>query len=267
MAATSLPESPIDRVLAAFKRVKTDGPSKWKAECPTHADDTQSLGVARGRDGRIVMTCRAGCDTKAVLAAVGLSMADLFAPGSAQPAVQQTTTTRTTSLQKTYDYTDADGKLLFQSCRLHDSATGKKTFLQRRRLPDGKWDWSLGGTTPVLYRLPEVLAAVESGRPVYIVEGEKDADNLAALGFTATTNPMGAGKWRESMSPVFTGADVVILPDNDEPGRESAERLRARANAARLRCDVLTPTADGDDWADVWAAAGADLAVMKETAA
>ena len=57
--------------------------------------------------------------------------------------------------------------------------------------------------------------AVASGGVVFIVEGEKDADNLNAIGIPATTNPMGAGKWRDEYSEFLRGADVVILPHND----------------------------------------------------
>ena len=45
-----------------------------------------------------------------------------------------------------------------------------------------------------------------------IVEGEKDADALAELGYPATTSPMGAGKWKDSYADVFAGGEVVILP-------------------------------------------------------
>jgi hypothetical protein len=88
-----------------------------------------------------------------------------------------------------------------------------KSFRQLRPDPDkpGKWLWNLDGITPVLYRLPQVLAAVKSGQTIYIVEGEKDADNLHALGLTATCNAMGAGKWRDSYSEALRGASVVII--------------------------------------------------------
>jgi putative DNA primase/helicase len=47
---------------------------------------------------------------------------------------------------------------------------------------------------------------------------------------------------------------LVIFADHDPAGTEAAEKLRLRALAARLRCDVLTPSGDGADWCDVWAA-------------
>src|SRR5262249_8439441 len=86
----------------------------------------------------------------------------------------------------TYDYADETGKLLFQTVRYYH-----KNFAQRRPDGNGGWIWNLEGVRRVLYRLPEVTAA----QTVCIAEGEKDAENLRTLGFVATTNPMGAGKW------------------------------------------------------------------------
>jgi hypothetical protein len=73
----------------------------------------------------------------------------------------------------------------------------------------------------VPYRLPEVLAAIKEGSTVFVVEGEKAADRLWVLGVPATCNAGGAGKWPEVLSAWFTGADVVILPDNDPQKRHS----------------------------------------------
>lgn len=75
----------------------------------------------------------------------------------------------------------------------------------------------------MVYRLPELLKAIQAGKPVYIVEGEKDADNLFKLGCTATTNAMGAGKWQDEYGKSFEGAGkIFIMPDNDDVGREHA---------------------------------------------
>ena len=51
----------------------------------------------------------------------------------------------------------------------------------------------------------------------------------------------------------------MIFADADKPGREAANALRSRALAARLRCEMLTPTTEGADWCDVWAARDAVL--------
>ena len=46
---------------------------------------------------------------------------------------------------------------------------------------------------------------------------------------------------------------MVIFADNDRVGRAAAQKLLARAHSARLHAEVLTPSDDGADWADVWA--------------
>lgn len=148
----------------------------------------------------------------------------------------------------TYDYYSADRILLFQVCR-----TADKRFFQRQ--PDGAGGWinGLGSVKPVLYKLPEVLQAVQRGDTVFIPEGEKDADNLNRLGMTATTSPMGAGKWRESYAEFLHGANIIILPDVDEPGRKHAEQVARSlygkaASAKVLEIPGLPVKGDVSDW-------------------
>ena len=117
---------------------------------------------------------------------------------------------------KTYDYTDEKGELLYQVCRMRP-----KDFRQRRPDGQGKWIWNLKGIVTVLYRLPEL----KNAQQVVIVEGEKDADSLHALGFVATTSPMGAKKWRDEYSECLRGKDVILCPDNDLEGREHMTRV------------------------------------------
>jgi len=104
----------------------------------------------------------------------------------------------------------------------------------------------------VLYRLPELLAA-DPSQPVILVEGEKDADGVAALGVCATTNPGGSKKWRDSYSDALAGRHVVLLPDNDVAGREHAElaaaRIAPRAASVRIvELPGLQPKGDASDW-------------------
>jgi uncharacterized protein (DUF927 family) len=66
----------------------------------------------------------------------------------------------------------------------------------------------------VPYRLPELLTA-DPAAFVFIPEGEKDVDNLRALGLVATCNPGGAGKWRTDYGKWLSGRDVIVLPDCD----------------------------------------------------
>jgi hypothetical protein len=124
-------------------------------------------------------------------------------------------------LIKTYDYTDQEGNLLFQVCRYEP-----KDFKQRRPNGNGGWKWDLKGIQTVLYHLPDVLKSEE----VFIVEGEKDADNVVALGFCATTCPMGAKKWRDHYNEFLKGKDLILCPDNDQEGREHMTQVAISLN-------------------------------------
>jgi len=153
---------------------------------------------------------------------------------------------------KTYNYVNADNKLLFQAVRYDP-----KDFSQRQ--PDGKGGWikNIKGVDRVLYRLPEVLKAKE----VLIVEGEKDADfanklltkYLPKSDITATTCPMGAKKWKPEYSESLRDKNIVLLPDNDPEGREHMETVRdSLKNAAKsivwLDLPNLPPKGDFSDW-------------------
>lgn len=155
-----------------------------------------------------------------------------------------------------YDYLGPDGKLVFQVTRWEP-----KTFSQRR--PDGNGGWinSVKGVEFVPYHLPEIIQA----KAVFIVEGEKDADALAALGLTATTCAQGAGKWRASYSQWFTGKRVCILPDNDDPGRKHAHAVARHLHGVAEEVKVielpdLPPKGDVSDWL---AAGGTREALME----
>src|SRR4051812_43930385 len=82
------------------------------------------------------------------------------------------------------------------------------------------WEKGKPDGPKVPYRLPEMLAAIHD--TVFVVEGEKDADALTALGFVATTSSEGAGKWTPDLNKWFAGKNVRILADNDKAGRNHA---------------------------------------------
>jgi len=119
--------------------------------------------------------------------------------------------------------------------------------------------------------LPEVIEAVRKGEIVFVVEGEKDVDNLRKLGLVATTNHGGAKKWKPYYSDYLIGADVVIIPDNDKPGREHAERvaqsLVGKAKSIRmLELPNLPPKGDVSDWLEAGGTKEELLALAETTA-
>ena len=102
------------------------------------------------------------------------------------------------------------------------------------------------------YRLPELLAA-PAVTPIHITEGEKDADNLAKLGFIATTNSEGASNWTDDLNEYFRGRIVYIHEDNDEQGRKRCQRIaRALFPIAKrvqiIRLPGLPPKGDVSNW-------------------
>ncbi len=226
--------------------------------CPRHEDSTPSAWMRGGTWGCHACKFTESIATLAPLVGVELRGAgpDDAAGGAGHGDVAGT-----------FDYVDADGRLLFQVVR-REPAGEPKRFVQRR--PDGRggWEWrSIPESERPLYRLPEVLAAIERGQTVYIVEGEKHADRLARDGLVATTNPGGAEKFLPHHAETLAGANVVILPDNDEPGRKHGHQVAAllagkAADIKLVELDGLPPKGDVLDWL----AAGHTAQELDETA-
>lgn len=153
----------------------------------------------------------------------------------------------------TYDYADETGKLLFQTVRFEP-----KDFSQRH--PDGKggWVWGIKGIRRVLYQLQKVLT---SPHPIWITEGEKDADNLTSLGMLATTNPMGGEKWMDGYSEMLKGKEVVICPDNDEKGQAHLDLLIKSLGDYAKWVRVVKVPAPHKDVSDLIKAEGREKAV------
>jgi len=124
--------------------------------------------------------------------------------------------------------------------------TEPKGFFQRR--PDGYGGWNnKKGERQVLYHLREVQEAPI----VFVAEGEKDAETLRSYGFVATTNAGGAkAPWLPQYTEALVGREVILIPDNDKPGRERAARI-ARAllgRVARLVILELESAKDVTEW-------------------
>ena len=171
---------------------------------------------------------------------------------------RQTSPARKPEVEAVYPYVDEAGELLFEVCRMRP-----KDFRQRR--PDGAGGrvWTTKGVRRVVYRLPNVIEAIATGRVVFVVEGEKAVDRLAEFYLTATCSPGGACKWKPDYNATFIGANLVILPDNDEPGRLHAASVASNLEgvASRIRMLDLPGVPEKGDVAD-WLAAGGTAAAL-----
>ena len=213
------------------------GRGEWT--CPAHEDRNPSLSVSNG-DGRVLVKCHAGCTTEQVVAALGLTVSDLFDEQPAQKTARRVEVDR-------YVYENEDGHPVFRVIRYDD-----KTFRQQR-YDAGSWEWGIKGVRRVLFRLPQVLTAIREGRRVYLVEGEKDVRAIERAGAVATCNPMGAGKWEPTYTQALAGAHVFIIADRDDPGVAHAQHVAAELHGHAASIRVLQ-AATGKDAHDHLAA-------------
>jgi len=218
----------------------------WSACCPAHADRSPSLSISEGDDGRVLVHCHAGCTVDAVCAELGLQLRDLMPIGNALTKPEKSARNGKPKIVAEYDYQDVAGNLLYQVVRYEP-----KDFRQRRPKAGGGWEWSVTGSRVVPYRLPELLA--EPGRPVVVVEGEKDADTLIRIGVLATCNAGGAEKWAAQHAEFLRGQRVLVLPDNDDVGRQHAQQVAATLYGVAesvhiLELPGLPPKGDVSDW-------------------
>lgn len=227
-------------LLPKLDSVRMSGGS-WMARCPAHDDGTASLSVSRGTDQPVLLNCHAGCDPKDILKALGLTWKTLCAPREAPQAGEWTPYGDAVAV---YDYADEAGNLLFQVLR-----TVSKQFPQRR--PDASrksgWNWKLGDTRRVLYRLPKIIEAVQAGEVIYVCEGEKDVHAIEAVGAIATCNPGGAGKWRDEYAEVLRDAIVVIVADRDKPGQAHARQVAASLDGVARAVEIVEAAGEGGD--------------------
>ena len=230
---------------------------QWSAYCPVHELDgkghKKSLSIKEGNKVKVVVTCHAGCsfyDLKKVI-----------------PALNTVIVKR--EVEATYLYRSRKDKEEFRKLRFWP----KDFRIENHNIPSGdpsKGRWHLPAACDMaewpLYRLPELIAAKETGETVIYVEGEKDVDRLVRDNCIATTNYEGASKgsqkakWRYDYERQLTGlTSLVLLPDNDEPGRSHMANIASQMHGKvkelivldlGLRFPELKKGGDVSDWLD-----------------
>jgi len=161
-----------------------------------------------------------------------------------------------------YHYYSADGVILGIVRRYEldqtDPATGKrkKTFLQFNAHGEAK-----SPDPRPLYRLPEIRGATT----VVLVEGEKCADALAAVGIEATSAMGGAKALLEKIDfTPLAGKRVILWPDNDQAGHDFMKRVEPVLIS--LGCEIGyadPPPGKPDKWDAADAVAeGADIGAI-----
>ncbi|MEL7640788.1 MAG: AAA family ATPase [Solidesulfovibrio sp.] len=167
-----------------------------------------------------------------------------------------------------YHYKDEQDQYLFTTVRFEEPGK-KKTFRQWCYDFERKeYDQTIKGVRLVPYNLPDVLQANE----IFLVEGEKDVESLRAFGLVGSCNPMGAGKWKDDYNGHFAGRHVVILEDNDDPGREHGAMVAkalypVAASVKVVDLPDLPEKGDISDWIITGGTKDALLALADQAAA
>jgi len=254
-------------LLIGVKKTK----SGWSARCPAHEDDSPSLSISDGDNGRVLLYCHAGCDHKAILAALRLGESDLFdADATPAAATKKAATPKANkkpgqayaspeAAQKAYERTLGKPS---RTWRYRDARNDEVGRVIRWDRPDGKVirplslhadGWRLE-QMPEPRRLFHLVSLNQRRGRVYVVEGEKCVDRLVGL-VHATTSSGGSNAASKSDWSPLAGREVVILPDNDDAGRKYAADVAAILHEldppATVRVVELDGLDEGGDVADL----------------
>ena len=252
-------DRPIDVVLGKLRKVRPAGENSWAACCPAHEDQNPSLSVTVGREDQVLLKCFAGCETAAIVDSLGLGFPDLFPRTDRDPPPAK----RREPISRPREPT---GRTFQTRQQLRDSFPSPPTIEYLYRDERGhpcavvfRWDtpngkdirpahyvapgWRIGAPDGLrsLYRLDRITGL----QRVYVVEGEKAADRLTALGFETTTSSGGSAAVKKTDWSRLTAPEVVILPDADTPGRKYAGTVAEKLKEADPNRTVVVLELDG----------------------
>ena len=273
-------------IAAALGRARPAANGHWLASCPVldhgqgNGDQNPSLSIVDD-DGKLLMKCHGGCSQHDVWSAVrdlGLlpQASEWVEPLVIRPInghhpapvqiprvpVQYPPPPVQLHLTQEWEYADEQGSVLFVKQRYKTSDAKGKTYKLLRVMQDGTRQASMVGAKVIPYRLSDVLEAKLQAKPVFIAEGEKAADALASIGVFCSTSHTGAGSWPAANSHWFADLNIVLVPDNDQPGYRYASLVASAllpiAKSIRLLALPVGHTEDAFEWV----AAGGDKAQL-----
>ena len=261
-----------NRIVELTKANPTSTGGQHSGLCPAHNDRTPSLSLTLTED-RILINCHSGCSIDQICNCLRIRKSDLF-----RKCETNTGNKITPNKKKNANQVNPNGKVRFFSSKhkkwvtensryTYQKVDGSDAFYVIRAEPkdfrpmttDGRL--SLEGVGRVPYRLPELLQGIKDSKPILFLEGEKDADRVAEMGFVASTFVGGTGKWRDEYLEYFRDADIVLVPDNDQPGIKGMQDIAEQLHGTAKNIKVLELPGLGErkekhgkdfsDWADI----------------
>ena len=229
--------------LQHFKISKRYG-SQAQCKCPAHNDKQASLSVSMGEKCTLFY-CHAGCTLDAILSAAGLEKKDTYYEQSIQTVDWRKYVEKREQrkIEAVYNYVSFNGQYAFTKLRF----AGKK--IMYGRLENERFIYGLPRDTPrkslkaVYGDLKRLREAIQADEAIFIPEGEKDVDTLTRKGYIAFTYG-GVNDWQAEFSELVKGADVIILADNDEPGRAVANTILNDIQPVTKSAKIVVPVPD-----------------------
>lgn len=229
--------------LQHFKISKRYG-SRAQCKCPAHNDKQASLSVNMGEKCTLFY-CHAGCTLDEILSAAGLEKKDTYYEQSIQTVDWRKYVEKREQrkIEAVYNYVSFNGQYAFTKLRL----AGKKILYGR--LENERFIYGLPRDTPrkslkaVYGDLKRLREAIQADEAIFIPEGEKDVDTLTRKGYIAFTYG-GVNDWQAEFSELVNGADVIILADNDEPGRAVANTILNDIQPVTKSAKIVVPMPD-----------------------
>ncbi len=129
-----------------------------------------------------------------------------------------------------YVYTDEAGSNLYRKVRCKTQDPSRPKFFYFERWENNIWRGKRPGEENILDGVRIVPYRLEywfGKSTVILCEGEKDADNVHALGWVTTSSPFGHNNWPPSITPCFKDKLVFILYDVDHDGNNYPEKIAA----------------------------------------
>ncbi len=210
-----------EEILSHFKEVKRSG-NGYTCLCPAHNDHNPSCSITFNGEWANVH-CFVGCSKDDILRNAKLKKGDLF---MGERQYYQKSEDKSLWLPPVrYTYQDEVGNVLYTKCVSYSKKVIPKDTKPKKtcgyELPNGSK--TLKGVKRVPYQLP----LFKDANTIFVVEGEKCAKIVTEHGYVATTLDSGANsKWNDEYLQYFEGKEVIILPDNDEPGMKYARMFK-----------------------------------------
>ena len=219
--------------------------TKAQCRCPAHDDKHASLTITKGKKCTLFY-CHAGCKVDDILKAAGLEKKDTFY--DVGPINQKWKAyiegREKRRIEAIYHYVSINGGYAFTKIRLE----GKKILYGV--LQNERFTYGLQGRNrrelKAIYMPDGVQAinkAISEGKPIFIPEGEKDVNTLKSKGYVSLTYG-GANDWQQDFTRLFKNVNVVILADNDEPGKHVAGVIQRDLQGIVKSARVVIPMSD-----------------------